>query len=95
MVLEHVRSLTLSFLELERVTRDRVLIVTPQQRFYRVSFDYHLHFFYSLDHLASHIHTATTEGQVIDGDLCLYRRVEGQSQQHSLSTKKSRTPQRF
>lgn len=44
MVVEHVRSLTLSFLELARVTRERVLIITPQQRFYKVTFDYHLHF---------------------------------------------------
>ena len=78
MVLEHVRSLTVSFLELERVTRGRVLIVTPRQRFYRVTFDYHLHFFYSLQHLASHIHTGTTEGEVVDGDLCLCWRVDGQ-----------------
>jgi hypothetical protein len=79
-VLEHVRSLTLTFLELERVTRERVLIVTPRQRFYKVTFDYHLHFFYSLDHLASHVHTGITQGQVIDGDLCLLWQVDGQPQ---------------
>lgn len=78
MVLEHVRSLTSTFLELERVTRDRVLIITPRQRFYRITFDYHLHFFYSLDHLASYAHTGTTEGQVIDGDLCLDWRIRGE-----------------
>ena len=93
MVLEHVRSLTLSFLELARVTRDRVLIITPQQRFYSVTFDYHLHFFYSLDHLASHVHTGTTEGQVIDGDLCLCWRVDEQSQQHSPEHVKCEYPQ--
>jgi hypothetical protein len=70
-VIEHVRSLTKAFLQLERVCRDRVLIVTPKQRFYRWTFDYHLHFFYSVDHLASHIHRGRAQGCEIDGDLCL------------------------
>ena len=70
-VIEHVRSLTQAFLELERVTRDRVLMVTPKQRFFRWTFDYHLHFFYSVDHLASHTHRGRTSGVEIDGDLCL------------------------
>jgi|SRR5579862_242007 len=70
-VIEHTRSLTRAFLEMERVTRDKVLIVTPRQRFYRVTFDYHLHFFYSLDHLASHIPCGTASGEEVDGDLCL------------------------
>jgi hypothetical protein len=71
MVLEHVRRLTATFLELQRVTRGKVLIVTPKQRFYRITFDYHLHFFYSVEHLASHVPSGTTDGRVIDGDLCL------------------------
>jgi SAM-dependent methyltransferase len=70
-VIEHARSLTSAFLELERVTRDHVLIVTPQQRFYRWTFDYHLHFFYSVDHLASHTHRGQARGCTVDSDLCL------------------------
>lgn len=70
-VIEHARSLTRAFLQLERVSRDRVLIVTPKQRFYRWTFDYHLHFFYSADHLASHIHRGEAQGREIDGDLCV------------------------
>jgi SAM-dependent methyltransferase len=70
-VVEHVRQLTRTFLELERVTRDRVLVVTPRQRYFRVTFDYHLHFFYSLDHLASHVPSGSAGGEVVDGDLCL------------------------
>lgn len=70
-VLEHVRSLTRAFLHLERVSKGRVLIVTPKQRFYRWTFDYHLHFFYSVEHLASHIHKGQARGVEIDGDLCL------------------------
>jgi ubiquinone/menaquinone biosynthesis C-methylase UbiE len=75
--IEHVRSLTRAFLELERVTRDRVLIITPRQRFYKITFDYHLHFFYSVHHLASHINAGSGDGEVIDGDLCLLWRLEG------------------
>lgn len=70
-VVEHVRSLTLTFMELERITRDRVLIVTPRQRSYKVTFDYHLQFFYSIGHLASHVHKGTAYGTEVDGDLCL------------------------
>jgi len=74
-VIEHVRSLTATFVELERITRDRVLIVTPRQRFYDITFDYHLHFFYSVSHLASHVPRGTTEGQIVDDDLCLNWKV--------------------
>ena len=70
-VIEHVPSLTRAFLELERIARRRVLIVTPKQRFFRWTFDYHLHFFYSVDHLASHAHRGKTFGLETDGDLCL------------------------
>ena len=70
-VIEHVPSLTKAFLELERVARRRVLIVAPKQRFFRWTFDYHLHFFYSVDHLASHAHRGKTSGAEVDGDLCL------------------------
>jgi hypothetical protein len=75
-VIEHVRSLTATLMELERVARERVLIVTPRQRFYNVTFDYHLHFFYSLQHLASHVPCGSTEGTIINGDLCLLWRLE-------------------
>jgi SAM-dependent methyltransferase len=75
-VIEHVRSLTRAFLQLERVSRGRVLMVTPKQRFYRWTFDYHLHFFYSVEHLGSHIHKGEARGVEIDGDLCLVWDVE-------------------
>lgn len=70
-VIEHVQSLTRAFVELERVARNSVLIVTPKQRYFRYTFDYHLHFFYSVDHLASHIHRGSAGGCEIDRDLCL------------------------
>jgi ubiquinone/menaquinone biosynthesis C-methylase UbiE len=70
-VIEHSRSLTRAFLEMERVARERVLMVTPRQRFFRWTFDYHLHFFYSGDHLASHAPSGQTSTGEIDGDICL------------------------
>jgi len=70
-VIEHVQSLTRAFLELERVARDRILIVTPKQRFFRWTFDYHLHFFYSVDHLASHVHRGKATGVEVDNDICM------------------------
>jgi len=78
-VIEHVRSLTRAFLELERVARNRVIIVTPKQRHYRWTFDYHLHFFYSLDHLTSHIPRGSANGLEIDGDLCMIWDVRGKA----------------
>lgn len=78
-VIEHVRSITRACLELGRVSRGRVLIVTPQQRYYRYTFDYHLQFFYSLDHLGSHMTSGSTSGAVIDRDLCLDWDVNAQS----------------
>src|SRR6185295_3878718 len=76
-VLEHVRSLTQTFFELARICRGRVLIVTPQQRSYRLTFDYHLHFFHSLGHLASHLPGGVNAGWIIDRDLCLDWSVSG------------------
>ena len=76
-VIEHVRSLTKACLELARVSSRPVLLVTPRQRFYRYTFDYHLHFFYSLDHLASFLPDGTAEGKVLDRDFCLEWRPSG------------------
>lgn len=70
-VIEHTRSLTRTILELERVTRRRILIVTPSQRYYRATFDYHLHFFFSPEHLASHVTKGISHGELIDNDICL------------------------
>ena len=68
--IEHVRSLTKTFNEIARVAR-RALLVVPMQRFYRVTFDYHLHFFYSPEHFASHIPSGTAKASVIDGDIVM------------------------
>jgi 2-polyprenyl-3-methyl-5-hydroxy-6-metoxy-1,4-benzoquinol methylase len=51
-VLEHVRELHRSIQELLRVARKRVLIVVPQERYYRYTPNYHLHFFGGEEQLA-------------------------------------------
>lgn len=43
--LEHVKNLTAAMRELRRVTRTRLILVTPRQRPYKYTFDLHLNFF--------------------------------------------------
>src|SRR5262249_44710097 len=43
--LEHVRDFERAVAELVRVTRQRLLVIVPCQRYYRYTIDYHLHFF--------------------------------------------------
>jgi hypothetical protein len=93
-VLEHVRSLTRTALELERVTRDRVLIITPRQRYNKVTFDYHLHFFYSLEHLASHLPKGQYHGKSVDGSLCLVWQVDNGLHGETMDRQSSNSPSR-
>jgi 2-polyprenyl-3-methyl-5-hydroxy-6-metoxy-1,4-benzoquinol methylase len=51
-VLEHVRDLHGSIRELLRVARTRVLVIVPQERYYRYTPNYHLHFFGGEEQLA-------------------------------------------
>lgn len=88
-VIEHARSLTRAFCELARVSRHRVLIVTPKQRFYRWTFDYHLHFFYSVDHLASFVPRGLAHGTELDGDLCLLWQLGAPVESDQLSSEES------
>lgn len=43
--IEHVPDLAKTMSELRRVARQRIIIVTPQQRAYKYTFDLHVHFF--------------------------------------------------
>jgi 2-polyprenyl-3-methyl-5-hydroxy-6-metoxy-1,4-benzoquinol methylase len=51
-VLEHVRELYPSIRELLRVAKRRVLVIVPQERYYRYTPNYHLHFFGGPEQLA-------------------------------------------
>lgn len=44
--IEHVRDMEAMVREMKRVSRDKVIIVTPRQRPYRYTFDMHLNFFW-------------------------------------------------
>ncbi len=62
--LEHVPDLWRAAAELRRVAR-RVVVVVPCQRYYRYTFDYHLHFFPSAAPL---VHLLGGQARLIDGD---------------------------
>lgn len=49
--LEHVRNLNLAITELKRVTKKRIIIIVPKQRYSRYTADYHLNFFGNPDQL--------------------------------------------
>lgn len=49
--LEHVRNLTKAVSELKRVTKKRVIVIVPRERYFRYSMNYHLNFFYGNEQL--------------------------------------------
>jgi ubiquinone/menaquinone biosynthesis C-methylase UbiE len=62
--LEHIPDLWRAAAELRRVAR-RVVVVVPCQRYYRYTFDYHLHFFPSAAPL---VHLLGGQARLVDGD---------------------------
>jgi len=62
--LEHIPDLWRAAAELRRVAR-RVVAVVPRQRYYRYTFDYHLHFFPSAAPLE---HLLGGQARLVDGD---------------------------
>jgi SAM-dependent methyltransferase len=62
--LEHIPDLWRAAAELRRVAR-RVIVVVPRQRYYRYTFDYHLHFFPSAAPLE---HLLGGQARLVDGD---------------------------
>jgi hypothetical protein len=62
--LEHIPDLWRAAAELRRVAR-RVVVVVPRQRYYRYTFDYHLHFFPSAAPL---VHLLGGQARLVDGD---------------------------
>jgi ubiquinone/menaquinone biosynthesis C-methylase UbiE len=71
--LEHVRKFERAVAELVRVTRRRLLVNVPCQRYYRYTVDYHLHFFPEPEHLLLRMGLPGASCEKIDGDLC-YRK---------------------
>ena len=58
--------------ELRRVTRRRLLIVVPCQRYYRYTIDYHLHFFPEPQQFILRMGLPNYHCEKIDGDLCYW-----------------------
>jgi SAM-dependent methyltransferase len=69
--LEHVKDLTLAMHELRRVTRKRLILVTPKQRPYKYTFDLHLNFFPYPHSLVQAVGRSIGPSfcRVVDGDL--------------------------
>ena len=68
--LEHVRDFDRAVSELCRVTRRRLLIVVPCQRYYRYTIDYHLHFFAEPEELVRRLRLPVYHCERVNGDLC-------------------------
>jgi ubiquinone/menaquinone biosynthesis C-methylase UbiE len=67
--LEHVRNLNLAIGELKRVTKKRIIIIVPKQRYSRYTADYHLNFFGNPDQLE--LAMGIAKSSCIDKDFCL------------------------
>lgn len=68
--LEHVRDFDRAVGELVRVTRRRLLVVVPCQRYYRYTIDYHLHFFPEPEQLVLRMGLSGADCRKVHGDLC-------------------------
>ena len=68
--LEHVRNLNLAINELKRVTKKRIIIIVPKQRYSRYTADYHLNFFGSPEQLELAMGIAKSSCIVKDYCLC-------------------------
>ncbi len=68
--LEHVRNLHAAVSELKRVSRKRLIVIVPRQKFFRYTPDYHLNFFGESEQLAYSIGVSSYQCRVIDHCLC-------------------------
>lgn len=74
--LEHVRDLCRAITELKRVTRKRVIVVVPRQRYYRYTCDYHLHFFWDPEQLLLAMNIRHSHCIILDRSLCYWGDLE-------------------
>lgn len=74
--LEHVRDFEKAVAELVRVTRRRLLVVVPCQRYYRYTIDYHLHFFPEPEQLVLRMGLPRHRCVKVGGDLCYQAEME-------------------
>lgn len=74
--LEHVRRFEKAVAEMVRVTRRRLLVVVPCQRYYRYTIDYHLHFFPAQEQLLLRMGLPNAVCEKLTGDLCYMAEIE-------------------
>ena len=70
--LEHVRNLNLAINELKRVTRKRIIIIVPKQKFHIYTADLHLNFFYHPSQLIKEIGLKNAKCIQLDFCLCYF-----------------------
>ena len=68
--LEHVRNVGLAIKELKRVTKKRIIIIVPKQKFHLYTADYHLNFFSHSSQLKREMGIENSQCEIIDFCLC-------------------------
>jgi SAM-dependent methyltransferase len=66
--IEHIIPLEKAIAELIRVTRKKLIVVTPCQRYYYYTLDGHVNFFYKKEELIRHFPFKTFDCKKLDGD---------------------------
>ncbi len=74
--LEHVRNLYEAIIELKRVTKKRLIVIVPRERYYRYTCNYHLNFFGDPEQLILAMKIKKAQCRIIDGSLCYIGDVE-------------------
>jgi ubiquinone/menaquinone biosynthesis C-methylase UbiE len=69
-VLEHVRNLPRAVAELKRVTRKRLIVIVPRERYHRYTANYHLQFFGGPEQLQLAMSIPGANCTVLDQCLC-------------------------
>jgi len=77
--LEHVLNLPMAITELKRVTKRRLLIVVPRERYYRYTCNYHLNFFAAPEQLLLALKIEKSQCCTIDGALCYIGDIDCES----------------
>jgi len=75
--LEHVRNLPAAIAELKRVTKQRLIVVVPRERYYRYTCNYHLHFFGAPEQLILDMDLPKSSCRIVDGALFYVAELNG------------------
>ena len=79
-VLEHIKDLHRALGELKRIARRQLFLAVPCQRYYKYTFDLHVHFFYSPEYFKSMVGLNNSESQLVGigstGHILYYANME-------------------